>query len=59
MHHPFDGAHETMIIIVKGVLYSILSQADITDEELSTAFIGAEDLIISRRLTYQTAKHQR
>ena len=49
------GIHETMIKTAKRAIYGILSKADITDEELSTAFTGAEDLINSRPLTYQTA----
>ena len=51
----FGGVHETMIKAAKRAIYGILSKADITDEELSTAFTGAEDLISSRPLTYQTA----
>ena len=44
-----------MIKAAKRAIYSILSKADITDEELSTTFTGAEDLINSRPLTYETA----
>ena len=51
----FDGVHETMIKAAKRTIYGILSRANITDEELLTAFIGAEYLINSRPLTYQTA----
>ena len=51
----FGGVHETMIRGAKRAIYSILSKVDITDEELSTASTGAEDLINSRPLTYQTA----
>ena len=51
----FGGVYETMLKVAKRTIYSILSKADITDEELSTAFTGAEDLISSRPLTYQTA----
>ena len=51
----FGGIHETMIKAAKREIYGIPSKADITDEELSTAFTGAEDLINSRPLTYQTA----
>ena len=49
------GVHETMIKAAKRAVYDILSKADIIDEELSTTFTGAEDLINSRSLTYQTA----
>ena len=51
----FGGIHETMIKAAKRVVYTILSNADITDEELLTAFVGAEGLINSRPLTYQSA----
>ena len=45
----FSGVHETMI------KSAILGNADINDEELMTAIIGAEGLINSRPLTYQSA----
>lgn len=51
----FGGVHETMIKAAKKAIYAILGNADITDEELLTAFIGAEALINSRPLTYQSA----
>ena len=51
----FGGIHATMITAVKRAIYRILSKADITDEEVSTAFTGAEDLLNSRPLTYQIA----
>jgi len=35
-------------------LMAILSKADVTDKELMTAFTGAEALINSRSLTYQS-----
>ena len=47
--------HETLIKAAKRATYGILSQADVTDEELATAFTGAEALINSRPLTYQSA----
>ena len=47
--------HETLIKAAKRALYPILSQADVTDEELATAFTGAEALMNSRPLTYQSA----
>ena len=49
------GAHETMIKSAKKAIKAILSRADVTDEELQSAFIGAEALINSRPLTYQSA----
>ena len=54
----FGGAHESMIKSAKKAINAILGQADITDEELMTAIIGAEGLINSRPLTYQSANHE-
>lgn len=51
----FGGVHETMIKSAKKAIQAILGNADITDEELMTAIIGAEALINSRPLTYQSA----
>ena len=51
----FGGVHETMIKSAKKAIHAILGCADITDEELITAFTGAEALINSRPLTYQSA----
>ncbi|XP_004211220.1 uncharacterized protein LOC101236692 [Hydra vulgaris] len=57
-NHPigrhFEGVHETMIKSAKKAIYSILGKADINDEELMTAFTGAESLIKYRPLTYQS-----
>ena len=54
----FGGAHESMIKSAKRAINAILGQADITNEELMTAIIGAEGLINSRPLTYQSANHE-
>lgn len=51
----FGGVHETMIKSAKRATYAILGSADVTDEELMTTFTGAEALINSRPLTYQSA----
>ena len=51
----FGGVHESLIKTAKRATYGILSQADITDEELMTAFTGAESLMNCRPLTYQSA----
>ncbi|XP_070549808.1 uncharacterized protein [Ptychodera flava] len=51
----FGGVHETMIKAAKRAIYAVLGKADVTDEELMTAFTGAEALINSRPLTYQSA----
>ena len=44
-----------MIKAAKKAIFAILQNADVNDEELLTAFMGAESLINSRPLTYQTA----
>jgi hypothetical protein len=54
----FGGVFEIMIKAAKRAVYAILGSADVTDEELSTAFIGAEALLNSRPLTYQSANPQ-
>jgi hypothetical protein len=55
-HAPhFGGVFETMVKSAKKAIYAILGTADITDEELLSAFTGAEALINSRPLTYQSA----
>ena len=51
----FSGVHQTMIKSAKKAIKAILGKADINDEELTTAMIGAEGLINSRPLTYQSA----
>ena len=51
----FGREHESMIKFAKRVFKAILSKADVTDEELMTAIKGAENLINSRPMTYQTA----
>ena len=54
-HFHFSGVHESMIKTAKRSIYAILGAADITDEELLSAVVGAEGLINSRPLTYQSA----
>lgn len=51
----FGGAHEIMIKAAKKAIYAILASADITEEEFHSAVVGAEGLINSRPLTYQSA----
>ncbi|XP_044172109.1 uncharacterized protein LOC122956527 [Acropora millepora] len=51
----FGGVHEIMIKAAKRAIFAILGSADLNDEELMTAFTGAEALINSRPLTYQSA----
>ena len=47
-----------MIKAAKKAIVAILGNSDVTDEELMTAFTGAETLINSRPLTYQSANPQ-
>ena len=51
----FGGVHESMIKSAIRSLNAILGNADITDEELMAALTGAEALVNSRLLTYQSA----
>ncbi|XP_071118407.1 uncharacterized protein [Haliotis cracherodii] len=54
----FGGVFEILIKAAKKAIFAILSKSDVTDEELQTAFTGAEALINSRPLTYQTCHPQ-
>ena len=47
-----------IIKAAKKAIVAILGNSDVTDEELMSAFTGAEALIISRLLTYQSANPQ-
>ena len=51
----FGGAHEIMVKAAKKSIKNVLGNADINDEELMTASVGAESLINSRPLTYQSS----
>ena len=51
----FGGVFEIMIKSAKRAIIAILNNADVNDEELMTAFCGAETVINSRPLTYQSA----
>ena len=51
----FGGVFEIMIKAAKRAVFAILGNADVTDEELTSAFIAAEALLNSRPLTYQSA----
>lgn len=51
----FGGVHEVMIKAAKKAIRAILRNADVNDEELTTAFVGVEALMNSRPLTYQSA----
>ena len=52
-HH--GGAFESLIKTAKKAMYSQMKDAEVTDEELVTIIAGAESLINSRPLTYQSA----
>ncbi|XP_048253862.1 uncharacterized protein LOC125381400 [Haliotis rufescens] len=54
----FGGVFESMVKSAKRAIYAVLSSSDVTDEELMTAFTGAEALLNSRPLTYQSAHTQ-
>ncbi|XP_071086517.1 uncharacterized protein [Haliotis cracherodii] len=55
-HAPyFGGVFESSVKSAKRAIYAILSSGDVSDEELMTAFTGAEALLNSRPLTYQSA----
>ena len=47
-----------MIKAAKWAVKAILGNADVTDEELLTAFTGTEVLLNSRPLTYQSANRE-
>ena len=51
----FNGVHEVLVQAAKRVMQHVLHKAGLTDEELITAMAGAEDLINSRLLIYQSA----
>jgi len=51
----FGGVLEAMIKVAKQARMAIFSKADFTDKELMTPFTGAEALINSKPLAYQSA----
>ena len=44
-----------MVKAAKKAIYAVVSDRDVTDEELITVFTGAESLLNSRPLTYQSS----
>ena len=54
----FRGVHEIMLKPAKKAIYNNLGNADVNDEELVTTFIGAEALLNSCPLTYQTSNQK-
>ena len=51
----FGGFYEALIKSSKCAINAVLGNADMTDEELLTAITGAEGLLNSRPLTYQSS----
>lgn len=51
----FGGAHESLIKSAKRAIYATVKNADISDEELHSALVGAEGMLNSRPLTYISA----
>ena len=51
----FGGAHESLIKSSKRALAATLADRDVTDEEMYTAITGAEALVNSRPLAYQSS----
>ena len=51
----FNGLHEVLIKAAKRAMFHVLNKADLTDEELMTAMVGAEGLLNSRPITYQSS----
>ena len=51
----FGGAHEIMIKGAKKAIHAVLGEANVTDEELMSAFTGIESLHYLRPITHETA----
>ena len=51
----FGRVHVIIVKAAKKAIKNILGNADINDEELVTAFVGAESLINSRQWNYQSS----
>ena len=45
-----------MVEAAKTAIYAVLSSSDVTDENLITVVTGAEGLLNSRPLTYQSVR---
>ena len=54
----FGGIHEAMIKSAKKVTYGVIRASNVTDEEFITSVAGAESLLNSRLLIYQSANLQ-
>ena len=54
----FGGVHEVMIKAAKKAIHAILRNADVNDEELTTAFVGVEPVHLRiSQLTLETLHH--
>ena len=51
----FSGVHESLVKSAKSAIYQVLNNAEVTDEELQSVFVGVEGLLNSRPITYQSA----
>ena len=51
----FNGLHKIFIKAAKRAMFHVMNRADLTDEELMTAIVGAEGLLNSRPITYQSS----
>ena len=51
----FGGINEIMVKAAKKAIYAVVGNAEVNDEELMTVFTGAECLLNSRPLTYQSS----
>jgi len=50
-----NGLHEILIKAAKRAMFHVMDRADLTDGELTTAIVGAETLLNSRPITYQSS----
>ena len=55
----FGGFFEALIKSAKRAMKAVIGNAEVTDEELLTTFVGVEGLMNSRPLTYQSAEPKR
>ena len=57
--HPlaphFNRVHDALIKAARRSMFHVLSDTDLTDEELMTAMVIAEGLMNSRPITYQSS----
>ena len=51
----FGRVHESMVKSAKRTIYAVVKNADVNDEELHSVFVGVEDLLNSRPITYQSS----